>query len=62
MEQTKEKFENAYKPWTDEEDLQLTQLFCEGNLSKKLSEVFKRNVGAINSRIEKLELKQKYVN
>lgn len=62
MKQTKEKFENAYKPWTDEEDLQLTQLFCEGKLPKELSEIFKRNVGAINSRIEKLELKQKYGN
>jgi hypothetical protein len=60
MEQTKEKFENAYKPWIEEEDLKLTKLFCEGKKPKDLSEIFKRNIGAINSRIEKLDLKQKY--
>jgi len=60
MEQTKEKFGNAYKPWTEEDDLKLTELFCEGKKPKELSEIFQRNVGAINSRIEKLELKEKY--
>ena len=60
MEQTKEKYANAYKPWTDEEDLKLTELFCTGKKSKEISEILQRNTGAINSRIEKLELKQKY--
>lgn len=60
MEQIKEKFSNAYKPWTEEDDFKLTELFCEGKKSKELSEIFQRNVGAINSRIEKLELKGKY--
>ncbi len=59
MEKSKEQFENAYKPWTETDDLKLTQLFCEGNKPKELSVIFKRNVGAINSRIEKLELKAK---
>lgn len=57
MEQIKEKFSNAYKPWTEEDDLKLTELFCEGKKAKELSEIFQRNVGAINSRIKKLELK-----
>ena len=60
MEHTKEKFANAYKPWTDEEDIKLTELFCEGKKPKEISEILQRNTGAINSRIEKLELKQKY--
>lgn len=56
MEQTKEKFSNAYKPWTEEEDVNLTKLFCEGKKPKELSEIFQRNIGAINSRIDKLDL------
>lgn len=60
MELTKEKYANAYKPWTDEEDVKLTELFCAGKKSKEISEILLRNIGAINSRIEKLELKQKY--
>ena len=57
MEQTKGKFENSYKPWTEEEDLKLIQLFAEGKKPKELSQIFKRNIGAINSRIDKLKLK-----
>lgn len=60
MEQTKDRFKNAYKPWTDEDDTKLSKLFCEGKTSRELSEAFQRNIGAINSRIEKFELKQKY--
>lgn len=60
MEQTKEKYANAYKSWTDEEDLKLTKLFCQGKKPKEISGILQRNTGAINSRIEKLELKQKY--
>ncbi|WP_158857390.1 DUF3276 family protein [Lunatibacter salilacus] len=60
MAQTKERFTNAYKPWTNQEDLKLTELFCQGRNSKEISEILQRNEGAINSRIEKLDLKQKY--
>lgn len=60
MELSKEKHANAYKPWTDEDDIKLTELFCQGKKPKELSEIFQRNIGAINSRIEKLELKEKY--
>lgn len=59
MEQIREKYANAYKPWTNEEDLKLTKLFCQGKSPNELSEIFERNVGAINSRIEKLRLKEK---
>ena len=52
--------ENAYEKWTAENDEKLELLFCEGKNIKELSEIFKRNNGAIRSRIRKLELKEKY--
>ena len=61
MEELKEKFYNAYQPWTQEEDDKLELLFCEKKTVKELSETFQRNEGAIRSRIKKLELKEKYV-
>ena len=51
---------NAYNPWTKEDDDKLELLFCEGKTTNELSEIFSRNKGAINSRIKKLELKEKY--
>ncbi len=51
---------NAYKPWTQEEDDRLEQFFCEGKTVNHLSEIFGRKRGAINSRIKKLELEEKY--
>ena len=51
---------NAYNPWTKEDDDKLELLFCEGKTATELSEIFARNKGAINSRIKKLELKEKY--
>lgn len=59
MEQTKAKFVNAYKPWTSEEDLKLTKFFYQGKNPKEISEILQRNIGAVNSRIVKLELNQK---
>jgi len=50
----------AYLPWTTEDDNKLELLFCEGKKPKELAEIFGRNIGAINSRIKKLELKDKY--
>ncbi|MFN8236507.1 MAG: ATP-dependent helicase [Bacteroidia bacterium] len=50
----------AYQPWTIEDDQRLELLFCEGKNIKELSQIFGRNEGAINSRIKKLELKEKY--
>ncbi|WP_396187587.1 hypothetical protein [Flavobacterium sp.] len=51
---------NAYEKWTSEDDEKLEILFCEGKTVSELSEIFKRNPGAIRSRINKLELKEKY--
>lgn len=56
----KAKFENAYEPWTQENDNEIELLYCQGNTNQELSKHFKRNIGAIKSRIMKLELPDKY--
>ncbi len=60
VEKIREKHKQAYLPWTAEDDNKLELLFCEGKKAKELAEFFGRNIGAINSRIKKLELKEKY--
>lgn len=60
VEKIRETHHQAYLPWTTEDDNKLELLFCEGKKVKELAEIFGRNVGAINSRIKKLELKDKY--
>ena len=57
MEQLKEKYTNAYLPWTEDDDNILTTLFHEGKKVGELVDFFQRNRGAINSRIRKLGLK-----
>lgn len=52
--------QQAYLPWTKEDDNKLELLFSEGKKVKELVQVFGRNKGAINSRIKKLQLKEKY--
>ncbi|NUY79689.1 DUF3276 family protein [Flavobacterium sp. MAH-1] len=52
--------QKAYGRWSQQEDDKLEILFCEGKKTKELSEIFARNTGAINSRIKKLELREKY--
>jgi hypothetical protein len=56
------KNQNAYMPWSKEDDDKLELLFCEKKSIKELSEIFCRNSGAIRSRIKKLELEEKYNN
>jgi hypothetical protein len=51
---------NAYSKWTKEDDEKLEILFCEGHSISELSKIFDRNNGAIRSRINKLDLKEKY--
>ena len=60
IEACRQEYPNAYMPWTKEDDEQLEQLFCEGKSIGELSEVFQRKKGAIESRIKKLELREKY--
>lgn len=51
---------NAYERWTQEDDERLELLFCEGKTVQELTTIFARNEGAIESRIKKLELREKY--
>ena len=51
---------NAYMPWAEQDDNRLEVLYCEGKTVKELTDIFGRNAGAIRSRIDKLELKEKY--
>ena len=48
---------NAYAKWTDEEDAKLKALFEEGETVDRLSMIFQRNRGSINSRLAKLGLR-----
>ncbi len=60
IETKRQLYPNAYEKWTSEDDEKLELLYCEGKTIKELSELFGRNNGAIRSRINKLELKEKY--
>lgn len=60
FEATRIKYPNYLKPWTVTDDLELERLWCEGVQIDELSRLFKRNAGAIQARIEKLELYEKY--
>jgi len=60
MQELKSKHKNAYKPWTQSEDLLLEELFCSQLKTKEISKQLERNRGAITSRINKLELRDKY--
>src|SRR5690606_23034357 len=53
------KNKNAYEKWTSNNDEELEKLFFEGKTTKELSKIFGRNLGAIRSRIRKLELRKK---
>lgn len=52
--------ENAYAPWTTEDDDNLELLYVAGKKIKELATIFGRNEGAILSRMKKLELIEKY--
>lgn len=56
----RQEFPNAYNQWSEEDDFNLTKMWCEGMTIKELSAHFQRKPGAISSRIKKLELEEKY--
>lgn len=51
---------DAYKPWTQELDDELTVMYCEGVNVADMAKHFGRTKGAIRSRIKKLELEELY--
>ncbi len=54
------KHKDAYKPWTQDLDEELTVMYCEGINTKDIAKHFGRTKGAIRSRIKKLELEDLY--
>ncbi len=50
---------NAGKPWTATADSELRKLFGDGKRINEISEYLERSIGAIESRLEKLGLKDK---
>ena len=46
--------ENAYKPWSPEDDEELVRLEKEGKSIAEIASIFGRNRGAINSRLNKI--------
>ena len=58
VENIRKSHKNAYNAWTKEEDEQLRNQFKQNNSIKKLSNIFGRKEGAIQSRIRKLNLKR----
>lgn len=48
--------ENAGKPWTEEDDALLAELYAQGITNKALAERFGRTGGAITSRLKRLGL------
>ena len=54
--EAKATYARAYEPWSKKEDAELAMLFSEGKTMTEIGERLQRNPGAINIRIEKLEL------
>lgn len=55
LEKMREKYPNAYKPWSKSDDAELMRLFENGGevTIKKLTEVFGRHPGSIRARLKK---------
>lgn len=60
LDDIRKEYPQAYRPWSISDDEKLEILFCEGKTVRELARVFGRQEGAINSRIRKLELREKY--
>jgi superfamily I DNA/RNA helicase len=60
VDEISERPKDAYKPWTDEEDDELTVMYCEGVNMRAIAKHLGRTKGAIKSRIKKLELEEIY--
>ncbi|MBA4141137.1 MAG: ATP-dependent helicase [Segetibacter sp.] len=58
--EVKERQKDAYTPWTDEQDEELTVMYCEGVNMRNIAKHFGRTKGAIRWRIKKLELEEIY--
>ena len=59
LEELKEKYPNAYEPWTAEDDKKLEILFGKRKTIEQLAQTFGRQPGAIEARLNKLQLTEK---
>ncbi len=53
-------YPNAYMSWNEEDNLELTRMWCEGTTVRALSAHFQRKPSAIRARIKKLDLDKLY--
>ena len=60
VEQVRKTHTNAYRPWTEALDDELTAMYCEGVNIRDMAKHFGRTKGAIRSRIKKLDLDRLY--
>lgn len=56
MRKVRDKYPNAYKPWREEDDNLLAELYSEGRTVEDMTYIFQRNKGGITSRLNKLGL------
>ena len=56
----RQEFPNAYEPWSESDDMELTKMWRNGATTEELSQHFQRKPGAIISRIKNLQLEEKY--
>ncbi len=56
LEKLREKYPNAYRPWSKEEDEDLKERFLGGEDQKSLTQAFGRQSGSIRARLIKLGL------
>ncbi len=60
VEEAKTPYKSAYQPWSSALDEELTTMFNEGVNAKDMAKHFGRSASAIRSRIQKLELEERY--
>lgn len=53
LETMREEYPNAYKPWSEQEDVKLVKLFAADNTVKQLSKLMGRHPGSIRARLKK---------
>jgi len=54
--EVRKEFPQAFQPWTEEEEKQLTRLFHEGKSLAQIARIHQRKRGAIRTRLKKLGL------
>jgi F-box protein, helicase, 18 len=60
IEEVRETHVDAYRPWNEDLDFELTTMYCEGVNVVDMAKHFGRTKGAIHARIKKLELVEIY--